>query len=319
MTVFSRMRASALACCVVAAGAVGSLVMAPSAGAINVGSTYLAIGDSLTYGFHAAQFAKEYPNVHAANYEKGYVNGLEFFAKLSNPNLQLINDGCPGETSETAINGSGIEGYCAGGPTGTPFPYAFLHHPYTAKSQLQDALNILASNHNVSPITVDLGANDVLQFIEHTCGFPKTYTCTEAEVAAEYGKIAANVGNILGQLRAAAPNAEIILIGNYNPYPTILPAPGGDKSLAILNQVLAGVAAKIPGNTSFTSVEPVFNGPGFFGGAEKELGDLPTICAFTAMCPGGTFNPASPEADIHPTNLGYAVMAGVVAADFATH
>ena len=76
MTVFSRMRASALACCVVAAGAVGPLVMAPSAGAINVGSTYLAIGDSLTYGFHAAQFAKEYPNVHAANYKKGYVNRL---------------------------------------------------------------------------------------------------------------------------------------------------------------------------------------------------------------------------------------------------
>ena len=158
----------------------------------------------------------------------------------------------------------------------------------------------------------------MLQFLEHTCGFPKTYTCTEAEVAAEYGKIAANVGNILGQLRAAAPNAEIILIGNYNPYPTILPAPGGDKSLAILNSARRR-GRENTGQPSFTSVEPVFNGPGYFGGAEKELGDLPTICAFTAMCPGGTFNPASPEADIHPTNLGYAVMAGVVAADFATH
>jgi hypothetical protein len=47
--------------------------------------------------------------------------------------------------------------------------------------------------------------------------------------------------------------------------------------------------------------------------------DLPTICAFTAMCPGGTFNPASPNADIHPTKLGYGVMAGVLGVDFFTH
>ena len=35
--------------------------------------------------------------------------------------------------------------------------------------------------------------------------------------------------------------------------------------------------------------------------------------------PGGTFNPTSPNADIHPTKLGYGVMAGVVATDFFTH
>ena len=63
------------------------------------------------------------------------------------------------------ISGSGIEGYCAGGPTGTPFPWVWLHHPYAAKSQLTDALAILAGNPNVSPITLDIGANDVLQFI----------------------------------------------------------------------------------------------------------------------------------------------------------
>jgi len=50
-----------------------------------------------------------------------------------------------------------------------------------------------------------------------------------------------------------------------------------------------------------------------------ETVDLPTICAFTAMCPGGTFNPTSPLADIHPTTLGYGVMAGVVGVDFFTH
>jgi len=319
MSVFSRVRTLMLACGVVAAGALGALVVVPTAGAAKVGSTYLAIGDSLTYGFHEAQFAKEYPNINPANYHQGFVDDFAADLKFLHPGLQVINDGCPGETTETAINGSGVEGYCAGGPTGTPFPYVWLHHPYTQKSQLADALSILATNHNVSPITVDLGANDELQFLEHTCGFPAAYKCTEAQVAEEFGHIASNLGYILGQLRAAAPSAQIVVIGNYNPYPTILPAPGGDKSLALLNGALASVTAKIPGETSFTSVEPYFNAPGYFFGASKEAGDIPLICAYTAMCPGGTFNPASPEADIHPTTLGYAVFGGIVDLDFWTH
>jgi hypothetical protein len=29
------------------------------------------------------------------------------------------------------------------------------------------------------------------------------------------------------------------------------------------------------------------------------------------MCPGGTFNPASPSADIHPSDKGYAALASL--------
>jgi lysophospholipase L1-like esterase len=319
MSIPHRLRARMLACCVAALAALGALVFAPAAGAFKVGSTYLALGDSLTYGYHAAQFKSELESkgyVEPTTFEEGYVNDFGALLKLANPKLQIINEGCPGETSVTMIEGSGKEGYCAGGPTGTPFPYAFLHHPYATGSQLSDALKILAENHNVSPISLDIGANDVLQFLEHTCGFPATYKCTEAKVSEEFGEIAGNVGQILGELRAAAPNAQIVVIGNYNPYPTVLPAPGGDKTEALLNQTLASVTAKVPG-ASFTSVEPAFNPSLITGGPETQ--DIPTICAFTAMCPGGTFNPTSPEADIHPTKLGYQVMAGFEAADFLSH
>jgi lysophospholipase L1-like esterase len=317
MSVLHRVRGRLLVC-VAAIATLGALALAPAAGAAKIGSTYLALGDSLTYGYHAAQFAKEYPAINPANYSDGYASDFSAVLKAANPSLQFINDGCPGETSETFINGSGlpVPGYCAGGATGTPFPNVWLHHPYAAGSQLSDALTILKSNPNVSPITLDIGANDVLQFLEHTCGFPATYTCTEAQVGAEYVKIQTNVSSILAQLRAAAPKAQIIVIGNYNPYPTILPAPGGDKELAALNGLLASAAAKVSG-ASFTTVEPLFNASGFFGGSEK--GDIPTICAFTAMCPGGKFNPASPAADIHPTKLGYAVMAADVTVDFLSH
>jgi hypothetical protein len=36
------------------------------------------------------------------------------------------------------------------------------------------------------------------------------------------------------------------------------------------------------------------------------------------MCPGGVFNPASPEADIHPTKAGCAAMAGVLGIAYLT-
>jgi lysophospholipase L1-like esterase len=317
MSVFQRAHTRVLVCCVVALGA---LALAASAGAATVGNTYLALGDSLAYGYHAAQFKSELESkgyVEPETFDEGYVNDFGAALKLVNPKLKLIDNGCPGETTETFIKGSGISGYCAGGPTGTPFPYAFLHHSYSPyTSQLADALAILKETPNVSPITLDIGANDVLQFLASKCGFPATFTCSPAEVEAEFGHIAANVYSVLAQLHGAAPKAQIVLIGLYNPYPTVLPAPGGDKTTAALNEALAKVAADVP-DTSFANPEPPFN-PSILTGA-PETTDLPTICAFTAMCPGGTYNPTSPNADIHPTTLGYGVMAGVLAADFFTH
>jgi lysophospholipase L1-like esterase len=320
MSVHFNVRGRLLACCVACVAVLGALVLAPAAGAFSVGGTYLALGDSLAYGYHAAQFQEELKTtgtVNPAKFNDGYVDDFAAGLKLINPKLQVINDGCPGETTETLIKGSGVPGYCAGGATNPKglFPDIFLHHPYTARgSQLADALSILAANKNVSPITLDIGSNDVLQFLATKCGFPATDTCTEAQVGAEFVTIATNVGSILGQLRAAAPKAQIVLIGAYNPYPTVVP--GGDKTQAALNSLLEGVAAKVP-NASFANTLPVFNPSLITGGPETQ--DIPTICAFTAMCPGGKFNPASPEADIHPTTLGYAVMAGVVGASFLTH
>jgi lysophospholipase L1-like esterase len=320
MSVLHSVRTRLLVCCVASIAALGALVLAPSAGAAKIGNTYLALGDSLAYGYHAAQFKEELAKgegtciaagicIKPASFNDGYVDDFGAALKFANPKLQIINDGCPGETTDAFIKGSGIPGFCSNFPANTPFPDVWLHHPYTG-SQLEDALAILKANPNVSPITLDIGSNDVLQ----AC--PITVPCGQVQVEALFGHIAANVGYILAQLRAAAPKAQIVLIGSYNPYPTVLPPPGGDKTLAALNALLASVAAKVTG-ASFANSEPPFNPSIITGGPETQ--DLPTICAFTAMCPGGTFNPLSKEADIHPTKLGYAVMAGVVTVGFLTH
>jgi lysophospholipase L1-like esterase len=317
MSALYRFRARLLVC-LAALAAFGTLALAPAAGAKSTPSTYLALGDSLAYGYHAAQFQEELKSkgfVEAANFNDGYVNDFGAALKLFNPKLQIVNDGCPGETTETMIHGSGVgPEYCAGGPTGSPFPKAFLHHPYTG-TQLEDALAI-AKEPGVNTITLDIGANDILQFLGSTCGFPAAFSCTPAQIEAEIGHVTANVGLILGQLRAAAPKAKIIFVSQYNPYPTVLSPEGtGDATVEGLNAALKAVAAS--DGVSFANTARVINFSGTHGGPES--GDIRTVCAFTAMCPGGTFNPASPSADIHPTKLGYAAMAAVVGAAYLSH
>ncbi len=316
MTAFDRVRGRLLACVAVLAG-LAALALAPAAGATGIGNTYLALGDSLAYGYHAAQFNQELKEkgfVEAANFDDGYVDDFGATLKLLNPKLAIVNDGCPGETTETFIKGSGVGGaYCAGGPTGTPFPKAFLHHPYPG-TQLEDALAV-AKEPGVGTITLDIGANDILQFLGATCGFPAKFTCTEEQVAAEIGHVVTNIGSILGQLRAADPAAKIVFVSQYNPYPTVLSPEGrGDATVEALNTAIKGVAATF--GVKFANTARVINFSGTHGG--PEAGDIPTVCALTAMCPGGTFNPASPEADIHPTKAGYAAMAAVTAVAYLT-
>ena len=310
MSALYRFRARLLVC-VAALAAFAALALAPAAGAKTTPTIYLALGDSLAYGYHAAQFQEELKSkgfVEAANFNDGYVDDFGAALKVFEPKLQIINDGCPGETTETMIHGSGVgPEYCAGGPTGTPFPKAFLHHSYPG-TQLADALAI-AKEPSVKTITLDIGANDILQFLGATCGFPATFTCTPAQIEAEIGHVTANVGSILAQLRAAAPKAKIVFVSQYNPYPTVLSPEGtGDATVEGLNAAIKAVAAT--DGVGFANTARVINFSGTHGG--PEAGDIPTVCAFTAMCPGGTFNPASPSADIHPTKAGYAAMAAVL-------
>lgn len=317
MSVLYRVRARLLVCAA-ALAAFAMLALAPAAGATGVGNTYLALGDSLAYGYHQAQFQEELEAkgyVEPANFNDGYVDDFGAALRLLKPHLQIINDGCPGETTETMIEGSGVgPEFCAGGPTGSPFPKAFLHHSYPG-TQLEDALEI-AKEPGVGTITIDIGANDVLQFLGHTCGFPATFTCSQEQIEAEIGHVAANVGYILAQLRAAAPKAKIVFASQYNPYPTVLQPEGtGDATVEALNGALKAVASAY--GVRFANTARVINFSGTHGG--PEAGDIPTVCAFTAMCPGGEFNPSSPNADIHPTKLGYAAMAGVVGAAYLSH
>jgi lysophospholipase L1-like esterase len=264
-----------------------SLLYAPAATARALATraqpTYLALGDSLAFGYSQAKFNSLFPNEDPAAYDTGYVDDFGKVLKLLHPHLAIVNDGCPGETTDSLINGP-----CA---YQLSFP---LHHPYVggpSSSQLSDALAYIAAHPGtINPITIDIGANDALGLIEKTCNFEPA--CIATGAPAVFAHIGANLGLILGKLRAAAPRAEIVVLGLYNPFGAKIA--GGDELTAALNQVMAGVAAST--GARFAAPLPIFNPPGAL--------EQPAICLLTNMC--------TPLVDIHPTDLGYAALAGLV-------
>jgi lysophospholipase L1-like esterase len=234
----------------------------------NRAPTYLALGDSLAFGYSEAKFNSLLPEEPASAYDTGYVDDFGKLLGLFEPGVQTVNDGCPCEY-------------------GLHFP---LHHPYSG-SQLADALSYLSSHPGaVNPITIDIGANDALGVIEGVCKLEAK--CIQEQAPALFVHVGTNLALILGQLRAAAPAARIIVLGLYNPFGESIA--GGDALTAKLNEVIAADAAGV--GARFADPLPVFNPPGAL--------EQPTLCTLTNIC--------TSLKDIHPTDLGYAVLGGLV-------
>jgi lysophospholipase L1-like esterase len=163
---------------------------------------YLGLGDSLAFGYSSQLYHEGEANgfEDPEMFENGYVNVL--FKKLKakavkvGSNLKLVNDGCPGETTESLIgtNASLIGTLNAAlkesqeknglptikGESACKYQAAWnafkkvgiggpLHHPYSG-SQLEDALNTIAYAQNVekkpvTTITLNIGANDELAVV----------------------------------------------------------------------------------------------------------------------------------------------------------
>jgi len=223
---------------------------------------YLSLGNSLAFGFQ--------PDL---DFSHGYAD--DFMSNLSQHGVKhLANMGCPGETSSTFING------------GCPYPY-LRKYPYIG-AQLAAAVAYLKFyKGQVSPVTLDIGANDLLPDIN-------TGNCTiSASFNSDLAAVDANVHTILTQLQAAMTvnghmTGDIVMMNYYDPYQNICPdtVPG----IQMLNQHLA---ADVQGYGIIVDVFDPFGGAGVPNG---------NICTYTWMC--------SIFKDVHGTTRGYSVMAG---------
>jgi lysophospholipase L1-like esterase len=230
-------------------------------------SYYLALGDSITYG---AQPTKMKPGARPSDFDTGYVDVFAARLRKLSPKLQVVNYGCPGESTMTFTRGG-----CPALAEGVK-----LHDAYRG-SQLKAALSFLRAHRGqVSPITVTLWGNDVLPLSQKGKRAP-----------AAIASFASRFDSILRQLRAAAPTAEIIVTGAWNPEVDRLQQAGPlYRSLdAAIARVAAGSRARV------ANISAAFNPPGNVRTQRARL------CRLTFFCSQG--------GDPHPTDAGYRAMA----------
>jgi lysophospholipase L1-like esterase len=179
-----RKRGRLIGACTALALAGGALVIAPAAASAQAAptTTYLALGDSISFSFTQEKFNIHYPNESPSYFEEGFVNFFTTDLKRNSEvgkSIRRVNDGCPGETSNGLIGENESIGGMKSteGPEGTQGPgdwhpcrYHFvdgfpLHNSLDGLSQLEDALVVLEKE-KVEVITLQIGSNDELAAVE---------------------------------------------------------------------------------------------------------------------------------------------------------
>jgi lysophospholipase L1-like esterase len=258
----------AIGCCMALALALSAFVFAPAAAHAQAPSTttYLALGDSISFGYSEERFNIHFPTDSPSYFEEGFAN---YFTKdlvkgsEVGKSIRLVNDACPGETSNGLI-GENAE---LGGETSTesiaeveappsesqpfggfqglgdwhPCKYTFVNHlplhngGYVSGgkevSQLEEAVASIGSK--VSPvkaITINIGSNDELAGItqckdEHAKeGLPGIIKCIkESSETVLVPHILKNIGDIIGVIDHVGYTGPIVLLGFYNPDAFVLP------------------------------------------------------------------------------------------------
>ena len=173
------------------------VLAAVPASAASQGIGYLALGDSVPFGF-----SKLVNPADASN----FVGYPEIAAHLLN--IQDVNATCPGEATGGFISLTGTDNLCR------PYRSAFPLHVSYSTSQLAFATSYLMTHKRTRLVTLTLGANDLFRFQKDCAVDPTFGTC----VLGFNGMLAvmqANLNTILGAIRATGYTGLIVAVTYY--------------------------------------------------------------------------------------------------------
>ena len=227
---------------------------------------YLALGDSMTYGF---QPNKAKPGARPSDFDTGYVDVFAARLRKLSPKIQVVNYGCPGESTVTFVRGG-----CPARADGIT-----LHDAFRG-AQLRAAVSFLRAHRGqVSPITLTLWGNDVAPLSAKGNDAPKAIA-----------SFASRFNAILQQLRSAAPTAEIIVAGAWNPEADRL-----RQTMPLYRRLGTAIS-----RTAARSRARVANMFAALNGSGNLRAQKARLCKLTFYCSKG---------DPHPTDAGYRAMA----------
>ena len=250
---------------------------------------YLDLGGSASVGFQPTAIRPD-----GQPTDTGYANDLLSSERARWHGLQLVQFGCPGETTWS---------FMGGGDRCRP----------AGQTQMAEAVAFLRAHPDTVLVTIDLGFND----IDRCLAF---HTVNEACLAARLDLIDEQLPAILVRQRAAAgPSVRFVGVGHYDPYlgdylhggPAVDFAQDSVAAIAWLDETLHDIYsdAGVPMANVGQAFEMTHSEPVDLAG----VGDVPTnvqrTCVLTWMCTS-----ASPRAKQHPNNAGYQVIAQAIAA-----
>ncbi len=264
-----------------------------------VEEVYLSLGTSLAAGSMADAAGDT-----TFSSDRSYTDQLYQRVKgRISPKLTHTKLGCPGETTDQFTGGTNF--------LGQPSACTGL---YGTGSQMGDALAALAAG-NVVLVTIDMGANDILQAQQICLGEP---TCISAAIPAIAGRVLEIVETLR---REGGYDGPIVAMNYYNPqvaaaigyFAGVAGQQAHDLEFALLsdqlargfNQALAG--AYIGAGASVADVYGAFKA-GDFDDVVPPNGipdNVDVLCALSFMCP----DDPDVRANIHLNQHGYRVVA----------
>lgn len=292
------MRSTFTACALLVFSALGAPAWA---------STYIALGDSITFGEADLRYIP-------SDGIRGYVDDFAGVLASRNGGLapNVINLAIDGETSSSFFSGVGRTPPVVGRGD---LALALQNTNYSGLTPLTQSATFLQRAGAVT------AAGDTIDTISITLGFNELAALTTLPTQAGLDAIAptleryrSDYSAVLAQIRSVAPTADLYVLNYFNPFPgddNATPNPaapifavGGPQ----LNMIIRGLAAEYNGIYVDTASA--------FLGREQELTYIDEVGNGDITPP--PYSPfdqgLAPIGNVHPTEQGYSVIAGQVAA-----
>jgi lysophospholipase L1-like esterase len=247
---------------------------------------YLALGGSDSVGLQPTAAIP-----HGQPTDDGYADDLLPSLRSRWDDLRLVEMGCPGESTETMLNGGDKCGYAAGSQLAAAV--AFLHqHPSTVL------------------VTLDVGFNDVVGCMGH-------HVVDASCVSLGLDNLRAQLPRIVATLRSAgAAPLRIIGVGHYDPYlAAYRDGPAGQafarQSVDVITRLNEAMreaynAAGVPMAEVATAFDMTDTTPTPLGATVLPR-NVARTCALTWECTPGPLGPNK-----HPNDAGYAAIGDAI-------
>lgn len=257
------------------------VIAAMPASAASEGHSYLALGDSVSFGYS--------PLVDPTNINN-FTGWPEIVAQRLN--IEDVNPSCPGEATGGFLSLTGTDNVCR------PYRFFFhlpLHVAYTT-SQMDFAASYLQSHPRTRLVTLMLGANDVFH-LQNVCGAvhkgdPAAIAkCVNDGLPAVLATMEANLHTIFLNIRATGYSGLIVALTYYSlDYRDI-------SGAEALNAPMIAAAA----------------GEGVIVASGLDAWKATALAAGGSSCAAGLLIPLpTGGCDVHPTPKGRDLLAGAV-------